>query len=362
MELIKKELSKIVDNIILDGRKYNLIDRFFHYKIERENLYEKISIAKFTKENIKLNRVEFLTLHNEYLKEIDLKIEDLIKIIKNSFGIDDFVSYQMAGKAKIIDNPFLLGISPFLFSLIDFKKFIKSDIITSKIGYCAMDFHDVFKYSLNDTLHRLNSKVFIFYNDESIDDDDEFLFYDAGDILNLFRGEIFEVWDNFGVKGQEDKRKEQFLESEMFKKSIRSKIQINLPFELAEKVFKKYFEINFTTNKYNEIYPSFRIFLKALCNKDSLETKIKTIDLNEEEVKKMIGFFSCYKETDKSTNVFNYTIPKLIELMELISGLPQKTTWEKAHRDSNYKIDKNLEKEINSILPEKNPQAKNNSN
>ena len=48
--------------------------------------------------------------------------------------------------------------------------------------------------------------------------------------------------------------------------------------------------------------------------------------------------------------------------MERISGLSQKTTWEKAHRDSNYKIDKNLEKEINSILPEKNSQAKNNSN
>lgn len=87
----QNELSTIVDNIIQDGRKYNLIDRFFHYKIERENLYEKISKAKFTKENVKLNRVEFSTLHNEYLKEIDLKIKDLIKIIKNSFGIDDFV-------------------------------------------------------------------------------------------------------------------------------------------------------------------------------------------------------------------------------------------------------------------------------
>ena len=255
------------------------------------------------------------------------------------------------GKSKIIDNSDLLGLSPYLFDFKDFKKYLTFDIHNSKIGYCAMDFHDIFKNSLNDTLYRLNSDGFLFYNTESVNDDDEVLFYDAGDIINLFYGEIFSVWNNFDEKVKEDKKTVKFLKSEMFKNSINSKLKINLPFDAADKVFIKYFEISFTKDKFDKIYPSFRIFLKALCNKNSIETQIKTIQLTDEEVKKMIGFFSCYKETDLSSNIFNYTVPHLVELMELISGLPQKTTWEKAHRDNKYKIDKNLEREINSIIP-----------
>jgi hypothetical protein len=356
MELVIKdqeELSKIVNNIIEDSKKYNLIDRFFHYKIERDELYKSISISNFFKESSKLNTDEFLELHsNEFLNKIDIKIKDLIETIKKSFGITDFSSYVMTGKSKIIDNPFLLGISPYLFDYEDFKTFLKHDIFNSKMGSCAMDFHDVFKNSLDDTLYRLNTNVFLFYNTESVDDD-EVLFYDSGDILGLFFDNTFQVWDNFELNMKEDKKKAQFLESEMFKYSIKSKIQINLSFELADKVFKKYFEINFTKERYHKIYPDFKIFLKVLYNKPSMETEIKTIGLEEEEVKKMIGFFSCYKATKTSPNIFNYEVEQLVKLMERISGLPVKTTWEKAHRDNKYKIAKNLEKEINSIIPEK---------
>lgn len=196
MELIKEELLAVVNKIIEDGRKYNLIDRLFHYKIERDKLHENISIAKFSKENVKLNRAEFSTLYNEYSKEIDLKINGLIETIKYSFGIDDFYSYKLVGKSKIIDNPSLLGITPYLYDIENFKKFLRHDILISKIGAGALDFYYILENTLNDTLNRLNSNAFLFYNTESVDDDDEILFYDAGDIINLFYGEFYSVWNN----------------------------------------------------------------------------------------------------------------------------------------------------------------------
>ena len=60
MELNQEEVSEIVYRIIEDGRKYNLIDRFFHYKIERTNLYENISISNLSQENLQLDAREFL--------------------------------------------------------------------------------------------------------------------------------------------------------------------------------------------------------------------------------------------------------------------------------------------------------------
>jgi hypothetical protein len=212
MELIKEELSTIVIKIIEDGRKYNLIDRFFHYKIERENLYKKINSIKFSAENVKLNKDEFLTLYNEYLDEIDFKIRDLIETIKSSFGIDDFYSYKIEGKSKIINNPYLLGISPYLYDFNDFKKYLRHDILISKIGSSALDFHYIFESSLNDTLNRLNSNSFLFYNTDSVDDSDVILLYDSGDVINLFYGEIFSIWNNFETLHETIEKDEQKID------------------------------------------------------------------------------------------------------------------------------------------------------
>ena len=149
----------------------------------------------------------------------------------------------------------------------------------------------------------------------------------------------------------EEKQKNVFLESEIFKKSIQSKITIHSTFKLADKIFKKYFELNLPNNRYKVIYPNFSCHLKELFNNDIINKDLKKVELNELEVKNLIGFFSEYKSTGSTPNLFSYNLTNLITFLEHITGLEAKiSTWEKAHRLEKYSLNKDYKRQINSIL------------
>ena len=338
---LKKEIKK--------GKKLDPVE-YFYYLLRK--------LYKTSNKMIKLdtnNENDYIlgSDYNEYIDCLNYELFKLKNKILSIYELSDFKEYSKTNKATILNNPNLFGISPFLFEIStrEWFDFIENDI--KNYGKFNLKLIEKKIYiTLNNALERIGAKAFPIHHQFhwASEEVDSKYFYE-----NLFE-DLFEahgdrILDDF----EEIERKENrmFLNSFKIKNSIKSKIQINLSFELADRVFKKYFEINFTKERCHKIYPSFRIYLKAICNKPSMESEIKTIDLTEEEVKKMIGFFSCYKETKTSPNIFTYEVKQLVELMERISGLPAKTTWEKAHRDNKYKPAKNLEKEINSIIPEK---------
>ena len=342
---IRENFQLKVNRIILDSIKYNLIDRFFHFAIENNILMDYINSLTVTDE-IKLELI-----HNSFL--IHNEIESVIEKIKNCYGIQSTTFHVESERILFLNDPNLLGISPFLFNQNQWIKIIVEEIRKSK--HIENDINYIFKIikdCLNETFERLGVSEFSdlrykFYSDEWSEE-----ILTANDMFALIVDEFIGNSEKLALDENQEKKKDKYLRFEMEKNSINSKLKINLPFDVADKVFIKYFEISFTKDKCDKIYSGFRNFLKVICNNTLAETEIKAIEVTEEEVKKMIGFFSNYKEADTSPNIFNYTVPKLIELMERISGLPQKTTWEKSHRDNKYKIDKNLEREINSIIPD----------
>jgi hypothetical protein len=149
----------------------------------------------------------------------------------------------------------------------------------------------------------------------------------------------------------EEKQNEIFLTSEKLKKSIYSKIKINTTFKLANSIFKKYFELSLPNNRYKVIYPNFRYFLKELFNNDIITKDLKKVELDELEVRNLIGFFSEYKSTNAATNLFTYEVLNLISFIEHITGLDAKiSAWDRAHRDKKGKPNKDCKREINTIL------------
>ncbi|KIA92474.1 hypothetical protein OA93_23340 [Flavobacterium sp. KMS] len=175
-------------------------------------------------------------------------------------------------------------------------------------------------------------------------------FLNRGKIDELDHRFVIDIPKIIGTRSEE-KQKNVFLESEIFKKSIQSKITIHSTFKLADKIFKKYFELNLPNNRYKVIYPNFRYFLKELFNNDIINKDLKKVELDELEVRNLIGFFSEYKSTNTATNLFTYEVINLITFLEHITGLEAKiSTWDKAHRDKKSKPNKDCKREINTIL------------
>lgn len=213
MELTSKEGAIRILDKITNGQKYNWIDMFFEYKIKRENLYKKINLVKFSEENIKLNYTNFSELNqNENLIEIDKTINLLIGKIKSEFGVDDFNFYKKKGKSRIINNPKLLGISPYLFNIEDFKNFLCLDLSNSKIEFSSRDdFIYFFEKTLNDTLQQLKSDAFLFYNIESVKEDDEIFLYKTDDIINLFYEKNYSIWNDVATNKKSEKKLERIV-------------------------------------------------------------------------------------------------------------------------------------------------------
>jgi hypothetical protein len=175
-------------------------------------------------------------------------------------------------------------------------------------------------------------------------------FLNRGKIDELDHRFVIDIPKIIGTRSEE-KQKNVFLESEIFKKSIQSKITIHSTFKLADKIFKKYFELNLPNNRYKAIYPNFRYFLKELFNNDIINKDLKKVELDDLEVRNLIGFFSEYKSTNTATNLFTYEVINLITFLEHITGLEAKiSTWDSAHRNKKFKLNKDYKREINTIL------------
>ena len=156
----REELNSKVANIIREGRKYNMIDRFFHYSIEENELKKIIN-------NLDLNENNREALKSDLLSDLYFEEHNLKGKIKESFGISNFEVYAESDKELIISNPNLLGISPFLFDESDWIRFIKNDIHKCK----NINFHyieSIVMSSLTDVLNRLEQDYFILKSTSSI--------------------------------------------------------------------------------------------------------------------------------------------------------------------------------------------------
>lgn len=142
-----------IERVIFESRKYNLIDRFFHFYIEKNEILKYVI-------SLKLDINTGLDLIN-YIGLLDLEIGLLIEKIKKSYGIISVESYKKSKKKLFIENPDLLGISPFLFGQEEWGEIIIDDI--RKSSYEVDDINHLYNMienCLNETLERLDKKDF----------------------------------------------------------------------------------------------------------------------------------------------------------------------------------------------------------
>ena len=142
-----------IEWVIFESRKYNLIDRFFHFYIEKNEILKYVI-------SLKLDINTGLDLVN-YIGLLDLEIGLLIEKIKKSYGIESVEFYKKTNKKIFIDNPDLLGISPFFFGQEEWGEIIIDDI--RKSSYEVDDINHLYNMienCLNETLERLDKKDF----------------------------------------------------------------------------------------------------------------------------------------------------------------------------------------------------------
>jgi hypothetical protein len=152
--IMENNLELKIESIVREGKKHNMIDRFFHYSIEESYLIEDIENQNLPEE-IKQEALD--NLYNEFYK---LKM-NLIYKIKYSFGLHDLTSYLLVDKPIIINNPLLLGISPFLFDQIVWENVILNEIELGRYDIVnSYNLEKMIKNSLDDALYRLDKEEF----------------------------------------------------------------------------------------------------------------------------------------------------------------------------------------------------------
>src|SRR5690606_15900709 len=102
---------------------------------------------------------------HEIFKEIEIVFKEfktnLIYKIKYCFGLHSFSSYLKNGKTVIIENPFLLGISPFLFDQFEWEDVMISEIKKSRYDITNLyNIELMIRNSLNEALYRLDKEEF----------------------------------------------------------------------------------------------------------------------------------------------------------------------------------------------------------
>lgn len=142
-----------IEKVISDSKKYNLIDRFFHFSIEKNALIKYV-ISLEIKEKTKLELLNHLGL-------LDFQKTDVIEKIKKCYGIESVNFYKNSDRILFINNPNLLGISPFLFEQNTWSEIIIDDIIKS--NFKSEDLNQLYnkiECCLNETLERLDKNDF----------------------------------------------------------------------------------------------------------------------------------------------------------------------------------------------------------
>jgi hypothetical protein len=142
-----------IDTVIFESRKYNLIDRLFHFFIEDNELLKYVNSLK-VEEKIKIELLNYIGL-------LDSEIDLLVEKIKKCYGIESVNFHKNSERILFIDNPSLLGVSPFLFDQNIWADIIIDDI--RKSSYKVGDINQLYaiiKNCLNETLERLGKKDF----------------------------------------------------------------------------------------------------------------------------------------------------------------------------------------------------------
>lgn len=142
-----------IEGIILESRKYNLIDRFFHFSIEKDLLIKHL-ISSEESQDLKLELLKYVGI-------IDSEISILIEKIKKNYGLFSIVKNENNTQPNLINNPELLGISPLLFNQRTWTEIIIEDI--KKSDYKVEHINQLFliiENCLNETLERLGKKDF----------------------------------------------------------------------------------------------------------------------------------------------------------------------------------------------------------
>lgn len=177
---MKKSLAVKLEKIFKKGMKYNMIDRFFYFLKEEKKLKKIINSTPefgYWEEPFK----------HEFLRELKFKIETLKEDIKKSFGISHYTAYVNSEKTMIIDNPYLLGISPLLFEHNEWKNIIINDV--SKRNFNSIyDIETILMASLREALYRLEINEFL-VNEENKNTTN----YSTNALFSLIADDIFEI-------------------------------------------------------------------------------------------------------------------------------------------------------------------------
>ena len=142
-----------IERVIFESRKYNLIDRFFHFYIENKEMSKYVRSLKLDM-NVGLELINYIgILHSEEI--------NIISKIRKCYEIESIDSYINSDKILFVNNLDLLGISPFFFKQEEWTQIIIEDIRRS--NYKSTDLSELYvkiETCLNDTLERLGKKDF----------------------------------------------------------------------------------------------------------------------------------------------------------------------------------------------------------
>jgi hypothetical protein len=149
-----KKFELKLEKILQKGKKYNLIDRFYYYLIKKNKI--KNQIIKLDLSQDEYSEFTYFLFIGFESREYELKS----KIIE-SYGLSNIKAYTNTKKATILNNPDLLGITPFLFrtNTNEWYDYLKNDI--EKYGnYNFYDIERIILNCLNDSLNRLDLDSF----------------------------------------------------------------------------------------------------------------------------------------------------------------------------------------------------------
>ena len=175
-----------IEKVISDSKKYNLIDRFFHFSIEKNELIKYI----ISLEIVEKTKLELLN----HLGLLDFQKTEVIGKIKKCYEIESVDFYKNSDRILFINNPNLLGISPFLFEQNTWSEIIIDDI--RKSNFKSEDLNQIYnkiECCLNETLERLDKNDF---NGLILDNKWNKEISSSSDMFSLVVDEIFDLEEN----------------------------------------------------------------------------------------------------------------------------------------------------------------------
>lgn len=353
-ELVEKyflQIDKKIKKLICKSFRYNLIDRLFFFLIEenkiRKKYFSKMHAPKFTKQSYSdvLSYIE---------GEIFVKLTyELIHKIRKCYGLNSIKTLINSETIIFLNNPILLGISPFLLDQNDWSKVIFEELKKSKFKFKDMDFVvEIIENSFSETVERTGFGNFVELRKKFFDNYWREDFTIETNVFSLMNNSgYYEESEKIALIEEQEEREKEFLKSKMFNDSLQSKIKMNYKFEVIDSIFKKYFEMSISKDKWASVYSNFNYYLKIIMNLRQIEKKEIIVEISKKEIKGLIYLFGFLKYE----NVLIFKNSELFSFLQIITGLKQTDTWENYLKPTKNKLDSKIKTEINSLIPE-NPQ------